>query len=206
MFSVSLCVPFGTSGTGPFLSYPLVPFEIRGAAPFERDTSLKSGLIRLYKPNEPAHDRSIMDVLLVEDDAGDVRLIQEAFRLSKNPINLHVIGDGMEAMAFLRQEGVHAHAARPHLILLDLNLPKMDGREVLASLKNDSSLKAIPLIVFTASEAAADIKYCYAQGANCFVRKPGDWDAYQHVVAAINTFWILLVNLPGSEIDQPEPS
>jgi CheY-like chemotaxis protein len=161
--------------------------------PFEQGT----GLVGLYKPNQPAHGPSVMDVLLVEDDPGDVRLIREAFRLSKNPINLHVIGDGMEAMAFLRQEGAHAHAARPHLILLDLNLPKMDGREVLASLKNDSSLKAIPTIVLTASEAAADTKYCYARGANCFVRKPGDWDAYQNVVAAINTFWILLVNLPG---------
>jgi CheY-like chemotaxis protein len=137
-----------------------------------------------------------MDVLLVEDNAGDVRLAREAFRISEKPINLHVVGDGVEAMAFLRTEGAHVHAPRPHLILLDLNLPKMDGREVLAILKNDIDLKAIPIIVLTTSDAKTDIQYCYEHSANCYVRKPDDWDAYSHVVAGINSFWFTLARLP----------
>jgi chemotaxis family two-component system response regulator Rcp1 len=138
-----------------------------------------------------------MDLLLIEDNAADVRLAQEAFRFSKEPINLHVVGDGVEAMAFLRREGVHIHAPRPHVILLDLNLPKMDGREVLAILKKDSDLKAIPTIVLTTSDAKADIQYCYDHSASCYVRKPKDWDTYNHIVGGINSFWFTLVRLPG---------
>jgi CheY-like chemotaxis protein len=137
-----------------------------------------------------------MDVLLVEDNAADVRLALEAFRDSKKPINLHVVGDGVEAMAFLRQEGAFVHAPRPHVILLDLNLPKMDGREVLTNLKNDITLKTIPTIILTRSDAKADIQYCYEQSANCYVRKPNDWDSYHHVVEGINSYWSTLVQLP----------
>jgi chemotaxis family two-component system response regulator Rcp1 len=137
-----------------------------------------------------------MDVLLIEDNPADVRLAREAFGVSKKLINLHVVGDGVEAMAFLRRDGDYIHAPRPHVILLDLNLPKMDGREVLAILKNDIDLKAIPIIVLTTSDARADIQYCYDHSANCYIRKPDDWDTYKHVVRGINSFWFSLVKMP----------
>jgi two-component system, chemotaxis family, response regulator Rcp1 len=137
-----------------------------------------------------------MDVLLIEDNPADVRLAQEAFGLSSKPVNLHVVGDGAEAMAFLRREGVHIHAPRPHVVLLDLNLPKMDGREVLAALKSDIGLRAIPIIVLTTSDATADIQYCYDHSASCYIRKPDNWDTYKHVVGSINSFWFSLVKMP----------
>jgi len=139
-----------------------------------------------------------MDVLLVEDNAGDVRLAEEAFRASKKPINLHVVGDGVEAMAFLHNEGAYVGAPRPHIILLDLNLPKMDGREVLTKIKKDSNLSVIPVLILTTSDARSDIQYCYEQSANCYVRKPEDWDSYGRIVTGINTFWLSLVGLPAS--------
>src|ERR1700685_154506 len=123
-----------------------------------------------------------MDVLLIEDNAADVRLAREAFRLSTKPINLHVIGDGVEAMPFLRQDGAYVDAPRPHVILLDLNLPKMDGREVLAILKSDIDLKTISTIILTTSDAKSDIDYCYQNSANCYIRKPEDWDSFSNVV------------------------
>jgi chemotaxis family two-component system response regulator Rcp1 len=137
-----------------------------------------------------------MDVLLVEDSAGDVRLAQEAFRASDKPIRLHVVGDGVEAMAFLRHEGFHINAPRPNLILLDLNLPIMDGREVLARIKRDHSLSMIPTIVLTASDAKEDVLYCYQQHANCFIRKPNEWDTFGSVVRDMNKFWLIMVELP----------
>ena len=146
-----------------------------------------------------------MDVLLIEDNAADVRLAQEAFGGSKKPINLHVVGDGVEAMAFLRRDGDYIHAPRPHVILLDLNLPKMDGREVLAALKSDIDLKAIPIIVLTTSDATADIQYCYDHSANCYIRKPENWDTYKYVVDSINSFWFTLAKLP-SESSSPSLS
>jgi CheY-like chemotaxis protein len=139
-----------------------------------------------------------MDALLVEDNAGDVRLAREAFRLSKKPINLHVVGDGGEAMAFLRTEGAHVHAPRPHLILLDLNLPKMDGREVLANIKADENLKSIPTIILTSSELESDIQHCYENNANCYLKKPTDWDTFDDVVRSVNKFWFGLAKLPRS--------
>jgi len=136
------------------------------------------------------------EVLLVEDSPGDVRLTQEAFRDANSSIHLHVASDGVEAMAFLRHEGVHAHAPRPDLILLDLNLPKMDGREVLAHIKEDDSLKTIPTIILTTSEAEADILKSYQLQANCYLNKPAQLDAFESLVKSINDFWLTNVKLP----------
>ena len=137
-----------------------------------------------------------MDVLLIEDSPGDVRLAEEAFRASEKPIHLHVVGDGVEAMTFLRREGAHENAARPNLILLDLNLPIMDGREVLARIKKDESLRMIPTVILTASDAKEDLVYCYNNHANCYIRKPDEWDTFDSVVRRINEFWLFMVRLP----------
>ena len=122
-----------------------------------------------------------MDILLVEDNPGDVRLAQEAFRNSNAAVTLHIARDGEEAMSFLRREGVHVDAPRPHIILLDLNLPRLDGRETLAKIKSDKSFKAIPTIILTTSDAEVDISYCYENYANCYVRKPTHAGSVEHV-------------------------
>jgi chemotaxis family two-component system response regulator Rcp1 len=137
-----------------------------------------------------------IEVLLVEDSPGDVRLTKETFRDANKAIRLHVASDGVEAMAFLRQEGSHARAPRPHLILLDLNLPKMDGREVLAQIKADSSLKTIPTIILTTSDAEADVLKAYQLQANCYLSKPVQLDAFESLVKSINEFWLTKVRLP----------
>jgi chemotaxis family two-component system response regulator Rcp1 len=137
-----------------------------------------------------------IEVLLVEDSPGDVRLTQEAFRDANKAIHLHVAADGVEAMAFLRQQGPHAHAPRPELILLDLNLPKMDGREVLALIKEDPNLKTIPTVILTTSEAEADIVKSYQLQANCYLSKPVQLDAFEALVISINDFWLTKVKLP----------
>ena len=135
-------------------------------------------------------------VLLVEDSPGDVRLTQEAFRDANGSIKLHVAADGVEAMAFLKREGAHLHAPRPDLILLDLNLPKMDGREVLAHIKEDKNLKTIPTVIFTTSDASADIVKSYQLQANCYLTKPVQLDAFESLVKSINDFWLTKVKLP----------
>ena len=135
-------------------------------------------------------------VLQVEDCPGDVRLTQESFRDANMSIQLHVACDGVEAMAFLRKEGAHVHAPRPDLILLDLNLPKMDGREVLAQIKGDERLKTIPIVILTTSEAEADILKSYQLQANCYLSKPVQLDAFQNLVKSINDFWLIKVKLP----------
>ena len=137
-----------------------------------------------------------IQVLLVEDSPGDVRLTQEAFRDANKAIQLNVVVDGVEAMAFLRHEGVHVHAPRPDLILLDLNLPKMDGREVLAHIKDDESLKLIPTVILTTSDAEADIVKSYQLQANCYLNKPVQLDAFENLVKSINDFWLTKVKLP----------
>jgi chemotaxis family two-component system response regulator Rcp1 len=137
-----------------------------------------------------------IEVLLVEDSPGDVRLTQEAFRDANKAIHLHVAADGVEAMAFLRREGIHAQAPRPELILLDLNLPKMDGREVLAHIKEDSNLKTIPTVILTTSEAEVDIVKSYQLQANCYLTKPVQLDAFEALVKSINDFWLTKVKLP----------
>ena len=140
-----------------------------------------------------------MDVLLVEDNPGDIRLAQECFRIADPPINLHIARDGVEAMAFLRREGDNVHSPRPNLILLDLNLPKMDGRQVLAEIKNDVGLKSIPTIILTSSELITDINHCYEDYANCYLRKPTSWDAFNVLVGVVNRFWLVEFSLPANE-------
>ena len=137
-----------------------------------------------------------IEVLLVEDSPGDVRLTQEAFRDANRSVHLHVAFVGVEAMAFLRREGVHGAAPRPDLILLDLNLPKMDGREVLAHIKEDDSLKTIPTVILTTSDAEADIVKSYELRANCYLSKPVQLDAFESIVKSINDFWLTKVKLP----------
>jgi CheY-like chemotaxis protein len=137
-----------------------------------------------------------LEVLLVEDSPGDVRLTVEAFRDANMLIQLHVASDGVEAMAFLKQEGDHATAPRPDLILLDLNLPRMDGREVLARIKEDDNLKTIPTVILTTSEAEADILKSYQLRANCYLSKPVQLDAFESLVKSINDFWLTRAKLP----------
>lgn len=137
-----------------------------------------------------------IEVLLVEDSPGDARLTQEAFHEANRLIHLHVASDGVEAMAFLRNDGEYSHSPRPDFILLDLNLPKMDGREVLAAIKNDDNLKAIPTIILTTSNAQADIAKSYKLHANCFLTKPVQLDEFEDVVKSIINFWTSWVSLP----------
>lgn len=137
-----------------------------------------------------------IEVLLVEDSPGDVRLTKEAFREANGAIHLHVASDGIEAMAFLTHQGIHADAPRPDFILLDLNLPKMDGREVLATIKSDDSLKTIPTIILTTSDAEADILKSYELQANCYLTKPVQLGEFEEVVKSINDFWLLRAQLP----------
>ena len=141
-------------------------------------------------------DGATIKVLLVEDSPGDVRLTKEALRESNSLVDLHVATDGVEAMAFLRKEGKHADAPQPDLILLDLNLPRMDGREVLALIKEDDELKTIPTIILTTSAAEADIIKSYQLQANCYLTKPVQFDAFESVVKSIHDFWLTRVKLP----------
>jgi chemotaxis family two-component system response regulator Rcp1 len=136
------------------------------------------------------------EILLVEDSPGDVRLTQEAFRDANRSIHLHVAADGVEAMAFLRKEGAHVNAPRPDIILLDLNLPRMDGREVLARIKEDDNLKTIPTVILTTSDTEADIVKCYQLQANCYLSKPVQLDAFEILVKSIDDFWMTKVKLP----------
>src|SRR5277367_4858232 len=141
----------------------------------------------------PAANMTRTEVLLVEDSRGDVRLTQEAFRGANPSVRLHVANDGVEAVNFLKNEGIWAHAPRPDLILLDLNLPKMDGREVLAEIKKDSNLKMIPTVILTTSEAETDIARSYQLQANCYLTKPGQLDAFENLVKCVSDFWLTAV-------------
>ncbi|MGD0426088.1 MAG: response regulator [Candidatus Acidiferrales bacterium] len=140
-----------------------------------------------------------LEILLVEDSPGDVRLTREAFQTSKLPLQLHVAVDGMDAMAFLTNDGAYATAPRPDLILLDLNLPRMDGREVLARVKSDHNLKTIPVVVLTTSDDEADILKTYQLHANCYLKKPVQLAAFESMVESINDFWLTRVKLPSRE-------
>jgi CheY-like chemotaxis protein len=137
-----------------------------------------------------------IEILLVEDNPADVRLTQEALKEEKLHNNLHVVRDGVDALAFLRREGKHEKAVRPDLILLDLNLPKKDGREVLTEIKNDENLKTIPVVVLTISNAEADILKSYNLHANCYIQKPLDLVQFSKVVKSIQDFWLTIVKLP----------
>ena len=142
-------------------------------------------------------DATPIEVLLVEDSPGDVRLTQEAFKDAKVHINLNVVSDGAEAMEFLNREGKHAHAPRPDLILLDLNLPKKDGREVLEEVKESPTLMSIPVVILTTSASDADILRSYRLHANCYITKPVSLDAFLEVVKSIDDFWLTVVRLPS---------
>ncbi len=137
-----------------------------------------------------------IEILLVEDSPGDVRLTREALRDAKVRNNLHIALDGIEAMKFLGRDGIHADAPRPDLILLDLNLPRMSGREVLEQIKQDAELKAIPVVILTTSAAEEDIIRSYQLHANCYITKPVDLDQFIKVVKSIDNFWLAIVKLP----------
>jgi two-component system, chemotaxis family, response regulator Rcp1 len=137
-------------------------------------------------------------ILLVEDNVGDVRLTQEAFKEGKVSNLLLVAPDGIEAMALLRQQGSYSDAPRPDLILLDLNIPRMDGREVLVAIKSDPHLKRIPVVVLTTSKAEEDIVRTYDLNANCYITKPVDFDKFLTVVKSIDEFWLTIAKLPTS--------
>ena len=137
-----------------------------------------------------------VEIMLVEDNLADVRLTQEALKEEKLNNNLNVLNDGVEALAFLRHEGQYANAVRPDLILLDLNLPRKGGREVLEEIKNDPNLKAIPVVVLTVSDAEKDILESYNLHANCYITKPLDLNQFSRVVRSIQDFWLTIVKLP----------
>jgi two-component system, chemotaxis family, response regulator Rcp1 len=138
----------------------------------------------------------LVQILLVEDNPGDVRLTREALKEAKFRNTVQVVGDGVEALAYLRQQGQYSGAMRPHLIMLDLNLPRMDGREVLAAIKKDADLRRIPVVVLSSSEAETDIARAYELHANAYVTKPVDIDHFLQVVKAIEEFWVEIVKLP----------
>jgi CheY-like chemotaxis protein len=137
-----------------------------------------------------------IEVLLVEDSPGDVRLTVEAFKTAKMHINLQVVHDGAEAMEYLKREGKHAGALRPDLVLLDLNLPKKDGREVLGEIKANPALLTIPVVILTTSAAEADILRSYRLHANCYITKPVGLEGFLEVVKSIDSFWLSVVKLP----------
>ena len=140
-----------------------------------------------------------IEVLLVEDSPGDVRLTREAFKDAKVHINLHVASDGAKAMAFLKHEGEYANVPRPDLVLLDLNLPKKDGREVLDEIKGSPTLKSIPVVILTTSSSETDILRSYQLHANCYITKPVALDGFLKVVKSIDSFWLSVVKLPREE-------
>lgn len=144
-----------------------------------------------------AASTKIIDVLLVEDDPGDVLMTREAFEDNKLRNRLSVVSDGVSALEFLRKEGEHVEAPTPDLILLDLNLPRMDGREVLQALKADADLRSIPVVVLTTSEAEEDVVRSYSLHANAYVTKPVDFDRFIEVVRQIDEFFVEVVRLPG---------
>jgi chemotaxis family two-component system response regulator Rcp1 len=146
----------------------------------------------------PIQSHRPIEILLVEDNPGDVRLTIEALNDAKLSNNLSVVRDGVEAMAFLCQEDPYASAVRPDLILLDLNLPRMDGREVLAQVKGHPDLQHIPVVVLTTSDAQPDIQRAYELHANCYITKPVDLEQFIKVVRSIEDFWLTIVRLPST--------
>jgi CheY-like chemotaxis protein len=138
-----------------------------------------------------------IEILLVEDNLGDARLTEEALKEGKVRNNLHHARDGVEAMAFLRREGQYKNAPRPDLVLLDLNLPRKDGREVLAEMKEHPDLRLIPVVVLTTSEAEQDVVRTYELRANCYITKPVDLEKFITIVRSIEDFWLTIVRLPS---------
>ena len=143
-----------------------------------------------------------IEVLLVEDNPGDVRLTKEALKEGRLLNNVNVVGDGIEALSFLRRKDKYEQVVQPDLILLDLNLPKKDGREVLAEIKADPNLRRIPVVILTTSSAEEDILKTYDLHANCYVTKPVDLDRFMGVVKSIEDFWVSVVKLPSDEAER----
>lgn len=143
------------------------------------------------------NDIKAVEILLIEDNAGDARLAKEALRDAKVRNNLTWIADGIDALAYLRREGKHDKAPRPDLILLDLNLPRKDGREVLSEIKSDERIKRIPVVILTTSQAEEDVLRAYHLNANCYIPKPVDLDQFIRVVKTIEDFWLTIVRLPS---------
>ena len=140
--------------------------------------------------------KTLTNILLVEDNPADIRLTQEAFKETKQNIILHVVRDGTEALAFLRQTGRFTAVPRPDMILLDLNLPKKDGRQVLAEIKKTPDIKRIPIVILTNSKAAEDIRQTYEHHANSYITKPANLDEFMTVIKQIEQFWLSIVQLP----------
>lgn len=149
--------------------------------------------------NPPNNSARVVDILLVEDTPSDVRLTQEALKDAKVLNTLHVVGDGVEAMDFLNRRGKYADVPRPDMILLDLNLPRKDGREVLAEIKADENLMRVPVVVLTTSDAEEDILRSYDLHANAYVKKPVDLDHFLGVIRSLENFWLAVVSLPPNE-------
>ena len=143
--------------------------------------------------------KKVVDILLVEDDAGDVELTREGLAAGKMFVNLHTVDDGIKALQFLRREAPYADAVRPDIILLDLNLPRKDGRETLKEIKADERLRGIPVVVLTTSEADIDILKCYDLGASCYISKPVGFDEFLKVVRSLEDFWFTIVKMPPKE-------
>ncbi len=141
-----------------------------------------------------------VEILLIEDNPGDVRLTIEALKESKIMNNMHVADDGIEALSFLKKEGIYKDKPRPDLIILDLNLPKKDGREVLGEIKSDDSLKQIPIVILTTSEAEEDIIKSYELHANCYITKPVNMEQFIKVVKSVGDFWFSIVMLPPGDV------
>lgn len=139
---------------------------------------------------------SIVEILLVEDNPADVRLTLEAFKDSKILNRLNVVNDGVEAIQYLKKEGNYTNSARPDMVLLDLNLPKKNGKEVLAEVKSDEKLKTIPIVVLTTSQSEEDINHAYQLHANCYVTKPVDFDNFMRIIGSIEDFWLTVAKLP----------
>ncbi len=142
----------------------------------------------------------VVNLMLVEDNPADARLTEEAMRESGVPIKLHHVWDGEQALDFLRRQGAFTGAPRPDIILLDLNMPRMDGRDVLREIKQDPALKTIPVVVLTTSEADEDILNSYELHANCYVQKPVDLEKFMSILALIENFWLQAVRLPPSPV------
>jgi len=142
------------------------------------------------------YSANVVDILLVEDNPGDVRLTEEALKESKIAVNMRVASDGIMALAMLHREGEYADQPTPDLILLDLNMPRMDGREVLRQIKSDEQLKHIPVVILTTSEAEKDIVQAYGLHANCYITKPVELDEFIEIVKSIEGFWLTVVKLP----------
>lgn len=137
-----------------------------------------------------------LNILLVEDSKSDVRLIQEAFKECSREVSTHFCKDGVDALRFLYKQGEYESALKPDLIILDLNMPKKDARDILVEIKQDKELKSIPVIVFTTSNSEVDVRKCYELGANCFLIKPVDFDKFVEVILSIESFWFNMAILP----------